>query len=191
MKWQQLGENLPRRRNPLAQLIGRSVLRLLGWRIEGDFPNLPQVVVALTPHTSNMDFILTLAVLWGLGLKSSFLMKHTLFWFPLGPLLSAMGGIPVDRKDPEGLVDGMVTEFQRRDRLVLGITPEGTRSGVRRWKTGFARIAAKAKLPVVPAILNYETRTIHFAPAIIGLNNPDAILEGVKLAAVNGRARHP
>jgi len=190
VKWQNLGANLPRRRNPLAKFIGRAFFRITGWKIEGEFPDLPRVVVALTPHTSNMDFILTLGVLWGLGLKSSFLMKHSLFWFPLGWVLTAMGGIPVDRKDPQGLVDGMVSEFQRRDRLVLGITPEGTRSGVRQWKTGFARIAAKAKIPVVPAVLNYETRTVYFASVITGLQDAEGILARVKAASAGGRACH-
>ena len=87
MKWQNLGDQLPQAYNPLTRLIGRSTLRILGWRINGEFPNRPKFVVALVPHSSNMDFILTIAVLWSLGLKSSFMMKHTLFWFPLGPLL--------------------------------------------------------------------------------------------------------
>ena len=83
MKWQVLGDRLPRTRNPLTRVLGRVVFRAMGWRIEGQFPNQSKVVVALTPHTSNMDFILTIAVLWSLGLKSSFLMKQSLFWFPL------------------------------------------------------------------------------------------------------------
>ena len=166
MKWQVLGDRLPRTRNPLTRVLGRVVFRAMGWRIEGQFPNQSKVVVALTPHTSNMDFILTIAVLWSLGLKSSFLMKQSLFWFPLGPILKALGGIPVDRSQPRGLVDKMTQEFQQRAQLVLGITPEGTRSGVRRWKHGFARIAESAQVPVLPAVLNYKTRTVLFAAII-------------------------
>jgi len=161
----------------------------MGWRIEGQFPNQSKVVVALTPHTSNMDFILTIAVLWSLGLKSSFLMKQSLFWFPLGPILKALGGIPVDRSQPRGLVDKMTQEFQQRAQLVLGITPEGTRSGVRRWKHGFARIAESAQVPVLPAVLNYKTRTVLFAAIIDDVFTAEDVLARVKQASLLGCAR--
>lgn len=189
MKWQVLGDQLPKTHNLITRLIGRLVLRLMGWKIDGQFPNRQKVVVALTPHTSNMDFILTVAVLWGLGLRSCFLMKHSLFWFPLGALLKALGGIPVDRSQAGGMVDKMTEEFQQRARLVLGITPEGTRSGVRRWKEGFARIAESARVPVLPAVLNYKTRTVIFAPLIEGASNVESILLQVKQASLLGHAR--
>ncbi len=189
MKWQVLGDRLPRTRNPLTRVLGRVVFRAMGWRIEGQFPNQSKVVVALTPHTSNMDFILTIAVLWSLGLKSSFLMKQSLFWFPLGPILKALGGIPVDRSQPRGLVDKMTQEFQQRAQLVLGITPEGTRSGVRRWKHGFARIAESAQVPVLPAVLNYKTRTVLFAAIIDDVFTAEDVLARVKQASLLGCAR--
>ena len=82
MGWQVLGDNLPKTSNRLTRWIGRITLRLWGWRIDGQFPNRPKLVVALLPHSSNVDFILTIAVLWALGLRSTFMMKHTLFGFP-------------------------------------------------------------------------------------------------------------
>lgn len=189
MQWQTLGADLPRRRNPLTRFIGRSVFRLMGWRIDGEFPNRPKMVVALVPHTSNIDFILTMGVLWGLGLRASFLMKHSLFWFPLGQLLTAFGGIPVDRKSPQGLVGQMAAEFERRSRLVLGITPEGTRSGVTEFKSGFARIAAAAKVPVLPAVLDYRTRTVRFAALIEDFTDVEGILARVRSEAALGMGR--
>lgn len=162
---------------------------MLGWRIEGDFPDRPKVVVALVPHSSNMDFILTVAVLWALGLKSSFLMKHSLFWFPLGNVLRGLGGIPVDRRLPGGMVGQMTEEFQRRKQLVLGITPEGTRSSVNEFKAGFARIAAAARVPVLPAVLNYNTRTVRFASLIEDANDVDDIMDRVQAEAATGSAR--
>jgi len=116
-------------------------------------------------------------------------MKHSLFWFPLGSFLKALGGIPVDRSQAGGMVDKMTEEFQQRARLVLGITPEGTRSGVRRWKEGFARIAESARVPVLPAVLNYETRTVTFAPLIEDVSNVESILMQVKQASLLGHAR--
>ncbi len=180
MDWQTLGEALPRTRNPLTRLIGRSVLTALGWRINGAFPNRSRIVVALMPHRSNMDFILTIAVLWGLGLKASFLMKHSLFWFPLGNVLRALGGIAIDRRRPQGLVMQMAGEFELRAKMVLGITPEGTRRGISEIKQGFALIAAAAKVPILPTVLDYRTRTIHFEALIEETGDVDSVVERIR-----------
>lgn len=189
MKWQTLGNNLPRSSNPITRLIGRSVFRLMGWRIEGDFPDRSKMVVALVPHSSNVDFLLTVAVLWGLGLRSAFLMKHSLFWFPLGRVLTALGGIPVDRTGPQGLVEQMTEEFSRRSKLVLGITPEGTRGAVADFKLGFARIAESAKVPVLPVVLNYKTRTVKIAELVENLPSVDLIVQRVRDELSTGVAR--
>lgn len=180
MQWQTLGDKLPQTRNPVTRLIGRGVLALLGWRVDGIFPNRHKFVVALVPHRSNMDFILTIAVLWGVGLRASFLMKHTLFWFPLGNLLRALGGIAIDRRAPQGLVMQMTEEFKRRPSMVLGITPEGTRRGVSEIKQGFAQIAAAAQVSVLPAVLDYKNRVIHLAELIEETANVDAVIAQIR-----------
>jgi 1-acyl-sn-glycerol-3-phosphate acyltransferase len=162
----------------------------MGWRISGEFPNRPKFVVALMPHSSNMDFILTIAVLWSLGLKSSFMMKHTLFWFPLGPILRRLGGISVDRRSAQGLVEQMSAEFGRRSRLVLGVTPQGTRGASAEFKQGFARIAAAARVPVLPAILHYKERTVQLASLIEEFHDVPKMVETIKTLSLSGSARH-
>lgn len=189
MKWQKLGKELPQVYNPVTRLIGRLTLRTMGWRIRGEFPNRPKFIVALMPHSSNMDFILTIAVLWALGLKSSFMMKHTLFWFPLGPILRGLGGIPVDRRSSQGLVEQMSAEFRRRSRLVLGVTPQGTRSASGEFKQGFARIAAAAAVPVLPAILHYKNRTVRLASLIEEFNDVPQLMATVQALSLSGSAR--
>ncbi len=189
MHWQILGSRVPTYRNRLARILGRLCFSLMGWRIEGQFPDRSKLVVALTPHSSNVDFVLTLAVLWGLGLRSAFLMKHTLFWFPLGGLLSALGGIPVDRRNPQGLVEGLTILFQSSDGLVLGITPEGTRKGVKRWKDGFARVAIAANVPVLPTILDYRKRTVTFGALIEGVTDVHALVDRVRVLSASGSPR--
>ena len=189
MVWPKLGDNLPKTANPITRWIGRVTLRLWGWRINGEFPNRPKMVVALLPHSSNFDFILTIAVLWALGLRSTFMMKHTLFWFPLGAVLRRLGGIPVDRGSKQGLVEQMDRAFQTRSKLVLGITPEGTRRGVARLKQGFARIALASNVPVLPAILDYQNRTVRFAELIENFTNIEGIMQRVQLEASTGVPR--
>ena len=112
MAWQ-LGSELPRGGNFLTRLIGRSIFRVFGWKIEGDFPNRGKAIVALVPHSSNIDFFLTIAFIWATGMKASFLIKHTVFWYPLGNIVRALGGIPVDRTQPNGLIGEVTTIFVR------------------------------------------------------------------------------
>lgn len=191
MQWQPLGPRVPRRHNPLTRWLGRTAMRLLGWRTQGVWPNEPRLIVALAPHSSNMDFILSVAVFWGLGLKTSYLAKKSLFWFPFGIIMRALGGIPIDRTSPEGIVDELAEQFRKRDQLVIGITPEGTRGDVRTWKSGFARIAALADVPVLPAIVNYDERMVYFQPAITGMTSPEAILQATRSAALVGSPKNP
>jgi len=189
MGWQVLGDNLPKTSNRLTRWIGRIILRLWGWRIDGQFPNRSKLVVALLPHSSNVDFILTIAVLWALGLRSTFMMKHTLFWFPLAPVLRRLGGIPVDRNSAQGLVEQMRLAFQAKSKLVLGITPEGTRHGVVKLKEGFARIALASNVPVLPAVIDYQRRTVRFAELIENFSNVEAIMQRVQIEALTGVPR--
>jgi 1-acyl-sn-glycerol-3-phosphate acyltransferase len=190
MDWQILGPQLPQTRNWLSRWIGRSVFELLGWQIEGEFPDHPRLIVAVAPHTSNMDFILAIAIIWGLGLRSSYLAKKSLFWFPLGAVMTGLGGIAVDRSSPQGMVEQMTRLFKERPKLVLGITPEGTRSKAGEWKRGFARIAESAQIPILPAVLNYDLKKVHFEPLITTLSNVDDIVSATKQSASIGSPKN-
>ena len=191
MAWPALGPHVPKSSNPITRGLGRLVLRLMGWRMTGPWPDEPKLIVVLAPHSSNIDFILSVAVFWGLGLKTSYLAKHSLFRFPLGPIMRGLGGIPVDRRAPQGMVGQLLTQFSSREQLVVGITPEGTRGEVREWKSGFARIAVEGNIPVLPAIVNYSERMIYFQPVIKDIPVADDVLQATKNAASVGSPRIP
>ncbi len=176
MIWQQLGPNLPTRGNRFTTLAGRFLFRMMGWRIEGEFPNRSQLIVAVAPHTSNRDFFLAMAIVSGLGLHASYFAKQSLFKFPLGPLMLAMGGIPVDRNSSQGLVGQMVEHFEKTEKLVLGITPEGTRGKVGEWKRGFALIAQAANVPILPAILDVKSKVVRFEKMITEVSDVDQVM---------------
>lgn len=160
-----LGGAIPRRGSALLRGLGRAVLRLLGWRVEGEVPDLPKLVIAVAPHTSNWDFIIGAAAMFALDLRLSFLGKHTLFRAPLGPLLRWMGGIPVDRSSPHGVVAEAVTAFAAVERRILAIAPEGTRRKGAPFRSGFLHIARGAGVPVLLATLDYEARCVRFGPS--------------------------
>jgi len=159
-----LGSEIPRRDSRLLRAFGRSALGLLGWRVEGEIPNLPKFVIAVAPHTSNWDFVVGMATMFAMDLRLSFIGKHTLFVGPFGAVLRWMGGIPVDRSNPHGMVEDSVRAFANVDRRILAIAPQGTRKPVSHFKSGFLRIAHGARVPVLLATLDYGSKTVRFGP---------------------------
>jgi len=157
----------------LLRMIGRVYLRGAGWRIEGAFPDTPKCVIIVAPHTSNWDFVLGLAIVFGLELRASWLGKHTIFMPPFRRLLRWLGGIPVDRSASHGVVGECVKAFQGNDALYLAVAPEGTRKGVSQWKTGFYFIAMKAGVPIMPVAFDFADHVIHLMPVF----NPSGKLE--------------
>ena len=157
---------MPRRGGALRAASGRALLRLLGWRLEAGLPDLPKFVVIAAPHSSNWDFPIGIGAAFALRLDFNFVGKSELFRGPLGPLMRALGGLPVDRHHPEGFVAQLVALFAARETLVLAMAPEGTRKPVTRWKSGFYRVALGAGVPIVPAYFDNGRRRIGFGPPL-------------------------
>lgn len=157
----------PPERGPVARAVGRFVLRALRFELQGSAPAVPKFVLIGAPHSSNWDFIVGMAVFFALGLRVSFLGKHTLFRGPLGWVMRALGGIPVDRSSSQGLVADMVGAFASRERLVLAIAPEGTRTKVEAWREGFYHVATQAQVPIVVGFLHWGDRRAGIGPAFM------------------------
>ena len=170
--------------------LGRGWLRLAGWRVEGEFPNVERCVVAVAPHSSNWDFVHGIAVVFALGLGVSFVAKHTLFRGPFGRFIRWCGGLPVDRSQPHGMVEGIVAAFGRPEPLWVAITPEGTRTRVARFKTGFYRIALAAGVPILPVAFNYRRRAVIPLPLCLPEKSVEhGVQEMEKLFAQHGARR--
>ena len=153
--------NMPQvKPNRFTRWLGRTVLRLGGWRVVGPIPDLPKAVLIVAPHSSNWDGFWGMAVKIALGLEVRVLGKTQLFWWPLGPLLRKLGAIPVDRSSPQGTIEQAIAIIRDFDRIWFTLTPEGTRKRVDKWKTGFWKIARNADVPIVMAYFNYPDKTV-------------------------------
>ncbi|XQW86084.1 1-acyl-sn-glycerol-3-phosphate acyltransferase [Thalassotalea piscium] len=155
-----LPKKIPKRDNQIISRFSTKLLHWLGWKIEGQLPNRHQFIIAVAPHTSNWDFFLGILVMFKLQLNIKFLGKHSIFVWPVKGLLTSLGGIPVNRGHRHGVVGQMVEYFEQKEPLVLALAPEGTRSKVPQWKTGFLQIAFQAKVPVVPIAFDFATKKI-------------------------------
>ena len=162
--WPVLGPEIPRRDSRLMRAVGHAALNALGWRVEGEVPNLPKFVIAVAPHTSNWDFVVGIAAMFALDLRIGYLGKHTLFRWPFGGIMRWTGGIPVDRSSPHGVVGDSVAAFSRMERHILAIAPEGTRRQVGQFKSGFLQIARGAGVPVLLATLDWGAKVVRMGP---------------------------
>jgi 1-acyl-sn-glycerol-3-phosphate acyltransferase len=156
------------------------VLRGLGWRTEGAFPDLPKLVVIAAPHSSNWDFVIGIAFVMSLGVRVHFIGKTELFRGPMRWLLRWMGGLPVDREHPQGVVEQMAEAMRQTPAMVLAIAPEGTRRPGVEWKTGFYRIAAQAGVPIIPGFFDWSRKTVGVLPAFQPSGDPNRDLPGLR-----------
>ena len=175
-----IGPEVPRRGNALSRRFWLAVLRMTGWRIGGEYINLSRFVIIAAPHTSNWDFVMAMAIKWGYGLDFRWIGKHTLFWGPFGPIMRLMGGISIKRELHQGLVAQAIDLFRSERDLVLVITPEGTRSRVQRWKTGFYHIATGSEVPIVCAYIDYPSRMVRFSQPFMPTKDMEADLSRLK-----------
>ncbi len=137
---------------------------MLGWQFIGVIPDVPKMVIVGAPHTSNWDFFIFLAALQHFDMKVKFLGKHTLFRWPFGWMFRKVGGIPVDRGTPGGIVSQVAEAFAAADRMILVVAPEGTRKAAPEWKSGFLQIAEAAAVPVVFAGVDGAAKTLTIGP---------------------------
>ena len=160
--------------NAFTEFIGKALLKLSGWSVEGEMPQHSKMVFAIGPHTSNWDFFLGVAVLFALRIRIRFLGKHTIFIPIFKPFLEAIGGMPVDRKANKGIVAQVVDEFNSQPEMILALAPEGTRSVIYPWKTGFLAIAHKAQAHVALIGFDFARKKVQFGPVFLTQGSLDA-----------------
>ncbi|MBK8900136.1 MAG: lysophospholipid acyltransferase family protein [Anaerolineaceae bacterium] len=182
---------LPQRGNRFSKAVAVFFLWLFGWRVVGALPNVPKMVIIGAPHTSNWDFPLTMALMFYLGVSFNWMAKKEMFAPLVARLLLWLGGVPVDRKGANGLVGQTVAVIQRRAKIVLAIAPEGTRSKVDRWRTGFYHIAYEANIPIVPLLVDYGRKTLTITEPLIPSGDVETdlpLLQG-RYVGVTGKNR--
>jgi 1-acyl-sn-glycerol-3-phosphate acyltransferase len=162
-----LPPNAPRSNgNAFTRWFGCTVLRLGGWRMVGEWPDVPKLVVIVAPHSSGWDGLWGLAAKVGMGVGIAFMGKKELFSGVLGWFLRKLGGFPVDRRAPAGIVEQVTRQISEAERMWLVLAPEGTRKPVEHGKSGFWKIAKRADVPVFCAWFHYPDKVIGLGPPV-------------------------
>lgn len=186
-----LPDNAPRSHGGvLARWLGRTVLRLGGWRMIGPWPDVKKMVVIVAPHSSAWDAIWGIAAKVGLGLGIVFIGKKEAFWGPVGWILRTVGGVPVDRSAPGGIVDQVADQIRASERMWFVLAPEGTRRKVDQWKTGFWKIARRAGVPVLCVGFDYPDRAIRIGELVELSEDMEADLRRIRAKFAPYRGKH-
>lgn len=181
----------PRARRPLLPAVGRMMMRVTRWTFQGALPEIPKFVIVVAPHTSNLDFFVGLWALFALDLQAHWFGKASLFRPPMGFLLRMIRGRPVRRESPEGVVTEVAAVVRAEPEFVLAIAPEGTRSSVERWRTGFYRIAEAANIPIVAVSFDWSRREIGINAPVYPSGNLEADVTAMQALYRPEMARHP
>lgn len=180
--------------NTVLRAFSIAFLKLTGWTVEGRLPEgAEKSVLIAAPHTSNWDLPYTLMVAFALRLNFYWMGKSSIFSFPFGGLMKWLGGIPVDRSKANNLVAASIEAIQNATGpLQLTVPPEGTRSKVRYWKTGFYHIAIGAKVPIVMAFMDYSRKTGGLGPVFEPTGDIEADMAAIKAfyAPFKGKNAH-
>lgn len=175
----------------MLKLLAKVFLKVNGWEPEGELPPERSFVLVSAPHTSNWDFVYLLALGTVYGIRLHWIGKHTLFLFPFGWLMRALGGVSIDRRKRQNMVEQVCEAFRRQRNLVLAVPPEGTRKRTDYWKTGFYYMAQGANVPIVLGFLDYRRRRGGFGPAFYASGDIDADMQKIRTFYQNITGRYP
>ncbi|GAA1201978.1 1-acyl-sn-glycerol-3-phosphate acyltransferase [Brevibacterium paucivorans] len=160
--------------------VARAFWFFSSWKLRtAPAPKQPTILIG-APHTSNWDFVLMLGIAWRLGIHMRWMGKQELFTGWKGPVMRKLGGIPVDRDNPAGMVAEVVDTLRSGSNLSLVITPDGTRKGHSHWKSGFYRIARETGLPLVLGYVDRTTMTTGLGPTVVLTGDVKADMDRIR-----------
>jgi 1-acyl-sn-glycerol-3-phosphate acyltransferase len=175
----------------IKYLLGRIWMFVFGWKVEGEVPKGSKFIIIGAPHTSNWDLPYGLALLHILRLKFSWIGKDSLFKGPFGLFMKALGGIPIKRSSPQGVVKQIVTQFKTQDKFALVIAPSGTRKKRDCWKSGFYWIANTAQVPIVCGYADYHKKVAGLGLSFMPSGDIKKDMDKVRSFYQDIRGKHP
>ncbi|MEZ4236026.1 MAG: lysophospholipid acyltransferase family protein [Myxococcota bacterium] len=175
----------------LLYWVARLWMRLFGWDVEGDAPQVTKAILIAAPHTSNWDLPHMLAASLVFRLRISWLGKHTLFRPPWGWFMRLLGGVAIDRRAPQGSVKATAEVFDHHEKLVNAVPPSGTRSKRDHWKSGFYWIAHTAQVPIVCGYLDYGRRRAGLGFSFLPSGDIAADMDKIRAFYADKRGRFP
>ncbi len=172
--------------------LSGKILKLFGWSIIGEFPNIKKSVVVIAPHTSNWDIILGKLFMNEMGARNIVLVKKELFFFPMNIIMKLLGTLPVDRFNRKNtIIYQSVNYIKNSSEFNLVISAEGTRKKIDNWKKGFFYIAQKAEVPIVVGYFDYKNKKLGIKTTLYDVDNVKKIMVELNNIYKDANPRHP
>jgi len=165
-------------------------MRVTGWKTTGHFPKDQRVVIVAGPHTSNWDFVLAMSLILSLDINLHWVGKHSIFKKGFRRLLRKMGGIPVNRANPEALKNEIHNITKKFKGFIIAISPEGTRKKVDRLKSGFLRIANETNSKIMMVGVDFSKKTIDLGDFYSPSGDVEKDLKFIKEYFANFTGKH-
>ncbi len=175
----------------MLRRLAAFLLRLGGWTVVGDVPDVKKAVIIFAPHTSNWDGFWAIVFVAYVGFEPHWFVKKSMFWFPLGNMLRAFGAVALNRDTPGSAVTEAVAAFDASESFYLGLAPEASRTRRSGWKSGFYRIAEAANVPIVLGFLDFNTKRLGLGPSITLTGDRDADMAIIRSFYDSVRGRWP
>jgi 1-acyl-sn-glycerol-3-phosphate acyltransferase len=186
-----MNENRSTDQKKWTQSLAKMILKKISWKLDVSYQEAKSYVLVGAPHTSNLDFIFTMLLIYATGIKMNWIAKDSLFRWPFGSIFRRLGGIAVNRKSRNEFVRQMVAAFDQNKNLVVAISPEGTRSKANYWKTGFYYIALAAQVPIVMGYIDYEKKILGIGPSFYPTGDIKKDFEQIKRFYSDKKGKYP
>jgi len=184
-------DHLRANRPRILRFIGKAAMKMTGWKTVGHFPRDERVVLVVGPHTSNWDFVVAMSAVLSWDINIHWVGKHSIFKKGFRRVLRKMGGIPVNRANPDALKEEIVDITNKYKGFIIGLAPEGTRKKVERLKTGFLRIANDTNSKIMLAGIDFSNKTIELGEFFSPSGDVEQDLNNIKHYFSNFSGKRP
>jgi len=171
--------------------LSGKILKSLGWKMKGNFPNIKKSIIIFAPHTAHIDAIYGKLGITEFEIKYKFLSKKELFFFPMNLVMKKFGSIPVRGVKGKNAIYQVVDMLNTSDELHLVISPEGWIKKVEKWNKGFYYMALKAKVPIVVAYLDYKKKEFGIKDVIYDIQDYKSVMKRINVSYKNLSGKNP
>ena len=184
-------DHLRANRPRILRFIGKAAMKITGRKTVGHFPRDERVVLVVGPHTSNWDFVVAMSAVLSWDINIHWVGKHSIFKKGFRRVLRKMGGIPVNRANPDALKEEIIDITNKYKGFIIGLAPEGTRKKVERLKTGFLRIANDTNSKIMLAGIDFSNKTIELGEFFSPSGDVEQDLNNIKHYFSNFSGKRP
>jgi len=167
------------------------LLKVLGWKIKGEFPDIKKSILIFAPHTSYFDAFYGKLFLNETGITHKFISKKELFIFPGTFIMTKFGSIPIDTRNGRTIVLNIADKLKKSEELHIIISPEGHRAKTTQWKKGFYLTSQRANVPIVVGYMDFKKKEIGIKGVIYDTKNITPVMRQINKMYKDVSGKYP